>query len=57
MKTQILNFFKRLDFFGVHIIPKIHRDQSLFRSLIGGITTFIVFSASIAYAITILYQW
>ncbi|CAD8145977.1 unnamed protein product [Paramecium octaurelia] len=51
------NFLRNADFFGTPFVQQINEKQSIYKSAIGGLITLIIFSASLAYTIWILYQW
>ncbi|KAM3136069.1 hypothetical protein pb186bvf_011874 [Paramecium bursaria] len=49
--------FKRLDLFGSVFTLNINRNDKEFRSIIGGITSFLLYSCSLAYFIYKIYLW
>ncbi|CAD8076202.1 unnamed protein product [Paramecium sonneborni] len=52
-----MNFLRQADFFGIPFIQQIDLKQSIYKSALGGLVTLLIFSASLAYSIWILYQW
>ncbi|CAK77286.1 unnamed protein product (macronuclear) [Paramecium tetraurelia] len=52
-----MQVLRTADFFGVPFIQQIDPKQSIYKSAIGGLITLLICSASLAYAIWVLYQW
>ncbi|CAD8153169.1 unnamed protein product [Paramecium pentaurelia] len=53
----MMNILRIADFFGVPFIQQIDQKQSIYKSAFGGLITFLICSASLGYAIWVLYQW
>ncbi|CAD8076294.1 unnamed protein product [Paramecium sonneborni] len=51
------NFLRNADFFGTPLFQQINQKQHLYRSAIGGLITLVIFTASLSYAIWIIYLW
>ena len=49
--------FKKLDLFGSVFTLNINRNDKEFRSIIGGITSFLLYSCSLTYFIYKIYLW
>ncbi|CAD8145189.1 unnamed protein product [Paramecium pentaurelia] len=52
-----MNFLRQADFFGIPFVQQIDLKQSIYKSAFGGFVTLLIFSASVAYSIWILYLW
>ncbi|CAD8146089.1 unnamed protein product [Paramecium octaurelia] len=52
-----MNFLRQADFFGIPFIQQIDLKQSIYKSAFGGLVTLLIFSASVAYSIWVLYLW
>ncbi|CAK77287.1 unnamed protein product (macronuclear) [Paramecium tetraurelia] len=52
-----MQLLRTADFFGVPFIQQIDSKQSIYKSALGGLVTLLICSASLAYAIWVLYLW
>ncbi|CAD8158697.1 unnamed protein product [Paramecium pentaurelia] len=52
-----MQVLRTADFFGVPFIQQIDPKQSIYKSAFGGLVTLLICSASLAYAIWVLYLW
>ncbi|CAD8074806.1 unnamed protein product [Paramecium sonneborni] len=53
----MLNILRTADFFGAPFVQQIDPKQSIYKSAFGGLVTLLICSASLGYAIWVLYQW
>ena len=54
---NIFGCVKQLDHFGIPIALKAYNNQKKFKSIVGGVTTFLIYSFYLAYLIYILILW
>ncbi|CAD8064388.1 unnamed protein product [Paramecium sonneborni] len=57
MSNNFISNLRSIDFFGAPLVQHIDRDQSIYKSIFGGIMTLLICSASLSYAIWVIYQW
>ncbi|CAD8064390.1 unnamed protein product [Paramecium sonneborni] len=55
--SNFISYLRSIDFFGAPLVQHIDRDQSIYKSIFGGIMTLLICSASLSYAIWVIYQW
>ncbi|CAD8158690.1 unnamed protein product [Paramecium pentaurelia] len=52
-----MKILRTADFFGAPFVQQIDPKQSIYKSAFGGLVTLLICSASLAYAIWVLYKW
>ena len=52
-----MQYFKKFDLFGSLFNFNINRNDKYYKSVIGGITSFLLYSCSLAYFIYKIYLW
>ncbi|CAD8064392.1 unnamed protein product [Paramecium sonneborni] len=55
--SNFISLLRSIDFFGAPLVQHIDREQSIYKSIFGGIMTLLICSASLSYAIWVIYLW
>ncbi|CAD8120900.1 unnamed protein product [Paramecium sonneborni] len=55
--SYLIKQIKKIDFFGAPLVQQIDQEQSIYKSILGGIITLLICSASLFYATWVIYLW
>ncbi|CAK68788.1 unnamed protein product (macronuclear) [Paramecium tetraurelia] len=55
--SLFVSYLKQIDFFGAPLVQQIDKEQSIYKSILGGVMTLLICSASLSYAIWVIYLW
>ncbi|CAD8119152.1 unnamed protein product [Paramecium sonneborni] len=55
--SLLVKHIKKIDFFGAPLVQQIDQEQSIYKSILGGVITLLICSASLLYTIWVIYLW
>ncbi|CAD8102904.1 unnamed protein product [Paramecium sonneborni] len=55
--SSLVKHIKKIDFFGAPLVQHIDKEQSIYKSILGGIITFLICSVSLFYTVWVIYLW